>query len=150
MAYSKLVQKRIIFLILVLIALFFFWPKKQNGQMMLKAGDCLFKVEIANNELSRYQGLSHRDFLCPDCAMLFLFPEPDELRFVMRNMKFPLDIIFISQGKVLNYHQNAPAEGSSPSRIYTSEGLADAVLEINAGLIEKCNINISQDLSFSQ
>ncbi len=150
MDYSKNIQKRIIFLILVLVAFFFFWQKEKNGQMMIKAGDCLFKVEVVNNEFSRYQGLSNRELLCSDCSMLFLFPKPDTLQFVMRNMNFPLDILFISQGQVLNYYQEAPPEGASPTKLYTSEGLADAVLELNAGTVKKCNIKINQEINFSQ
>ncbi len=150
MDYSKKVQKRIIFLILVLAAFFFFWRNQKNGPMMLKAGDCLFKVEIADDDFSRYQGLSNRQSLKADWAMLFLFKEEDNLKFVMRNMNFPLDIIFISQGRVLNYYQNAPAEGAQPSQFYSSLGLADAVLELNAGLIEKCNISLNQEINFSQ
>jgi uncharacterized protein len=150
MTYSKDVQKKIIFLILILIIFFFFWRNQKNNQMMLKAGDCLFKVEVVNDDFSHYQGLSNRDSLCPDCAMLFLFPEADNLRFVMRNMNFPLDIIFIKNGKVLNYYQNALPEGSSPQKTYSSADLADTVLELNAGQIKKCKISINQEISFSQ
>lgn len=150
MTYSKLVQKRIIFLILILIAFFFFWRNQNNEQVMLKAGNCLFKVEIADTNYSRYQGLSNRESLCSDCAMLFLFREPDNLEFVMRDMNFPLDIVFISQGKVLNFYQNAIPEGKIVNKSYTSLGLADAVLEFNAGTIKRCNILVNQDIDFSQ
>lgn len=149
MGYSKIVQRRIIFLVAILFLILIFW-KQNNNQVIVEIGDCRFYSEIANNDLSRFKGLSNRPSLCSDCAMLFLFDSAQNLSFVMRNMNFPLDIIFIKNGKVINYYQNAPAEGSLPKKNYHSQGKADAVLEINSGLVEKCNIEIASQIIVSQ
>ena len=56
----------------------------------------LIKTEIARTPYQFYQGLSKRARICVDCGMLFVFSDFDERTFVMRDMNFPLDIIFIA------------------------------------------------------
>jgi uncharacterized membrane protein (UPF0127 family) len=54
-------------------------------------------------------------------------------------MKFPLDIIFIRDKKIVDMVQNlqAPKSATENPQIYNPKAPADAVLEINAGLSSK-------------
>lgn len=108
------------------------------------------EVEVADTPEERYQGLSGRDRLCVDCGMLFNFPDDIEKSFVMRNMKFPLDIIFISRGIIKNIASGAAPEGNSPIRTYNSDGSADQVLELNGGYCASHNIKPGDRLEISQ
>lgn len=90
-------------------------------------------VEIAATPQALYQGLSGRSELKAGHGMLFDFSESGERIFVMRDMLFPLDIIFINQGRITKIAANLPPEGRAPLIRYSSDGPADQVLELKAG-----------------
>ncbi len=52
-------------------------------------------VEIADETVEQKQGLMHRDSLCEDCGMLFVYDENVNHGFWMKNTKIPLSIAFI-------------------------------------------------------
>jgi uncharacterized membrane protein (UPF0127 family) len=59
----------------------------------------------------------------------------------MKNMKFPIDIIYIDNNTIITIVNSAPIP-KNPSdnlTIYTPSKLSDKVLEINAGLSKKYN-----------
>ncbi len=146
---EKKIRLRIYLLIIILVFFILFFYKIFHNRSILKVGNCVFSIEIADTYEARYQGLSKRLNLCENCAMLFLFPEKQNVDFVMRNMNFPLDIIFIADREIVNIYENALPEGENPQNIYSSQTKADAVLEINAGKVKKCNINIFDTITWS-
>jgi len=97
-------------------------------------------AEIVSDPGRQYLGLSNRATLCSNCGMLFTFPDKQAREFVMRDMKFSLDIIFINNNKIINIAENLPPEGATPINIYTSATVADNVLEVPAGFCQKNNI----------
>ncbi|HPY08412.1 MAG: DUF192 domain-containing protein [Patescibacteria group bacterium] len=106
----------------------------KSNEALMKIADQVFKIEIVSDSMDMYRGLSNREELCAQCGMLFVFPDLSERTFVMRDMNFPLDIIFLAEGKIVKIHTNLPPEGSNTKNLYSSEGPADRALEINAGL----------------
>jgi len=106
----------------------------KSNEALMKITDRVFKVEIVSDSMDMYRGLSNRKELCAQCGMLFVFPDLSERTFVMRDMNFPLDIIFLADGKIVKIHANLPPEGRNTKNLYSSEEPADRVLEINAGL----------------
>ncbi|NIP37053.1 MAG: DUF192 domain-containing protein, partial [Thermoplasmata archaeon] len=88
--------------------------------------------------------LQHREDLPEGSGMLFIFDEPEPLGFIMPNMNFPLDIIFIAEnGTVLNVEEAVPEEPGTPSSEYVrylSDGEAKWVVEVNQGLSRKYGI----------
>lgn len=107
-------------------------------QIQLKINNNLIQVAISDTPERQYLGLSNRESLCADCGMLFIFPDKKIRKFVMRSMNFPLDIIFISDNKIINIEENLSPEGESPVNIYSSATPVDMVLELN-GLYSKIN-----------
>ena len=114
----------------------------------LELGANKITVELARTQLAHYRGLSGRDKLCDDCGMLFVFPEPRKTAFVMRDMKFPLDMIGIREGKVVAIDENAQPENSTDLTVYQNREAVDYVLEVNAGTVKKLKIKIGNELSF--
>lgn len=55
------------------------------------------QVEVADTEALREQGLSDRASLPAGRGMLFVFDEPGDYGFWMRNMRFPLDIVWLER-----------------------------------------------------
>lgn len=96
-----------------------------------------FKVEIADNADARKKGLSGREYLCAECGMVFLLDASEKYSFWMKNMRFPLDIIWINGEEVVFLAKNVPANSK---KIFYPEKEANLVLEINAGLADKYGI----------
>lgn len=90
-------------------------------------------ADLALEPAEQYRGLSGREYLCADCGLLFVFPDSAPRSFVMREMNFPLDIIFINDGRIINIEAEAQPEGIDPENFYLSAGSADMVLEVPAG-----------------
>lgn len=96
---------RTLFVILLLIGLVggaYYLRYGLPQQELAKAivGGRAFYVEIADNDAKRARGLSGRDEIGSD-GMLFVFDEPAPQCFWMKDTRFPLDLIFISEGRVL-------------------------------------------------
>jgi len=98
-----------------------------------------FNLYLAENEKEKQIGLSKYESLPESRGMLFVFDKADYYPFWMKGMKFPIDIIYIKDNKVVTVFKNLRAENSD-SLIYYPSKPADKVLEINAGLSEKYGI----------
>ena len=60
-------------------------------------------AEVAADDASRSQGLMFRKSLPPDHGMLFVFQQPDQYCFWMKNTLLPLSIAFIDRsGQITN------------------------------------------------
>lgn len=100
-----------------------------------------FKLYIAISDNDRMVGLSEKTSMPQDYGMLFEFEKADYYPFWMKNMKFPIDIIFIKGDKIVTIYPNLqpPASNQDSLPIFKPESEADKVLEINAGISQKYN-----------
>lgn len=101
----------------------------------------IFNLELAKTEKEREIGLAKYSNIQNDFGMLFVFEKSGNYSFWMKDMKFPIDIIFIRNGKIVAIFNNVPPPTSNSSQlpIYKPEKISDTVLEINAGLSKKYN-----------
>jgi len=107
------------------------------GSAAVRIGERSFSVEIADTRKSREHGLADRDALCASCAMLFRFDAPGKYGFWMKGMRFPLDLAWIRDGKIVHIERDIPAD--SPA-IMKPEGDATEVIETNAGALSDATI----------
>lgn len=107
------------------------------------------QLEIADSPREQYQGLSHRNTLCDYCGMLFPYTSPQPLSFVMRQMRFPLDIVWVKNQTVIGVSYNLPPEQHEPYTLYPSPGSADTVLELQAGGASLYNLEIDEPFILS-
>lgn len=98
-----------------------------------------FNVLIAKTEEEKQKGLSGREALPQDQGMVFLFEEPSIHSFWMKDMKFPIDIIFINENKIVSIIENAKPDNSENRPLYQPTAPSNTVFEINAGLAKKYN-----------
>jgi len=106
-------------------------------------GSTTFNAEIADTLSLRMKGLSGRRRLADNAGMLFIFPTVSEQSFWMKDMNFPIDIIWILEGKVIGIEKDVatePGKSVFALKSYPSPGPIDQVLEINAGLAERYGI----------
>ena len=98
-----------------------------------------YRVEVANTPHLHSLGLSFRPHLSSNHGMLFTFPNEMNRIFHMRNMKIPLDIIFIGADKRVKWIiENAQPNNERLVSLRPSK----YVLEVNAGDVKKNNIQI--------
>ena len=145
-------------IILVLVLLFAAYVAAKGlfgGPAVLKKtsvviGGHSFTAEIADTLATRNQGLSDRDSLPEDAAMLFVFPLPSRYGFWMKDMRFSIDIIWIRRGKIIGFKENAvPEPGKSIFSLtsYYPPASVDRVLEVNAGVVEKYGFKVGDPVS---
>lgn len=92
-----------------------------------------YTVTIADNESERYTGLSNYESLEDGHGMLFVFNNKESHTFVMRDMDFGIDIIFINKKcEITNiYNADKPASdesGTEEKHQYVGEAMY--VLEV--------------------
>jgi uncharacterized membrane protein (UPF0127 family) len=96
-------------------------------------GNCV-AVEVVSKEDEMERGLMYRTRLDQNKGMLFVFTKDDKYSFWMQNMRFNLDILWISlDGHIVFIGKNIPACSKGPCTVYTPDKEARYVLEINSG-----------------
>lgn len=103
----------------------------------LSVGNAQLTTEIASTGNQRYMGLSFRQTLNENEAMLFVYPTEQQLVFTMRNTLIPLSIAFISDQFVINEIHDMPV---GPNQTFPSKQLAKYALEVNQGWFERNNV----------
>ncbi len=127
--------------IIIAILIYLFYPKTLiGGNVKVKINTQEWRVEVAQNDWGRAKGLSGRKFLGENDGMLFIFNEPAIQKFWMRGMKFPLDIIWIKNNKVVGLAENVPPATISNLELRSSPEPVNLVLEINAGSASKWGV----------
>lgn len=115
----------------------------------VKIGERTYRVEVAQTLTQKAKGLAGRDLLEAGTGMLFPFGSASKLAFTMHGMRFPLDIIWIADGKIVDIAQNLqPDEGVMMSS-YRPSVPADTVLELNAGVAEKDGLKVGDLVQIS-
>lgn len=101
-----------------------------------------FRVDIADTEEKRNQGLGGREGIGKNEGMLFVFGESLIPTFWMKGMKFPIDIIWIRGNTVIGFAENAQPESSGEGlKLYQAPGFVSYVLEVSAGTVERLTIS---------
>lgn len=117
-------------------------PISKTPKSTVKINNRTFNVEVANTPKTQQLGLSGRDKLAQNQGMLFMFDAMGYHTFWMKNMKFPIDIIFIKDNTIVTIEKNAlPAKsGEANLPLYKPNAPINKVLEINGGLSDKYRI----------
>ncbi|NTW27368.1 MAG: DUF192 domain-containing protein [Candidatus Moranbacteria bacterium] len=110
-----------------------------NEVVSIKLHEKTFRAEVVTSQQAMAKGLGQRDDLCENCGMLFEFPKAAKHSFWMKDMRFPLDIIWITQGKIVYIEKNVQ---STFLETITPPENADMVLEINAGIVDQLGVKV--------
>jgi len=106
------------------------------------------KVFIADTDMTREQGLSDISSLPQGNGELFKFDNPGSYGFWMKDMNFPLDIVWINRDKlVTNVTKNAQPD-SYPSVFMPVQPIL-YVVEMSAGFADKLGLTTGKFVSFS-
>lgn len=102
-------------------------------------------IELADSGSERERGLSGRAELRPGSGMLFVFEEDAQPSFWMKDMRFPIDIMWISaDGVVVDIDQGLAPE--TYPQTFTPDSPVRYVLEVPAGFSEAHGITTGSKL----
>jgi hypothetical protein len=124
-------------------------PNPKTEMVPMTIGKAKLDVEIRDSQEERELGLSYRETMAKDEGMAFVFDGAAPYGFWMLGMQFPLDMIWIRGGKVVDISQNVPPPQSGISgepEARAPKEAVDTVIEVNAGWVEKNGIKIGDNV----
>jgi uncharacterized membrane protein (UPF0127 family) len=131
---------------LLLPFVFFEAPVPKTGDSMAVDGKS-FRLEVADTNKSRAQGLSGRAGLPPDQVMLFVFDEPSKQCMWMKDMQFAIDMVWLdAEKKVVHVERNVSPDTYPDS--FCAKSPAKYVLEFSAGQAAALGITPGKTLQF--
>ena len=160
----------IITLVLVVFCLFFIKNENKGGQAstwrpglqvtkalpqnlnankisFVKIAGQKLKVDLAITTEEQERGLSGRKDIKDDVGMLFIFQNSSKNFFWMKEMNFPIDMIWIDENfQVLYIEKNAKPE-SYPETFGPNKN-SKYVLEVKANFSEKNNLKVGEKVEF--
>lgn len=107
-------------------------------------------VDIALTDKQVQDGLAIKNSLNENEGMLFFLGEPRKASFWMKNMKFPIDIIWLNEKfSIVHIEQELqPCESVFYCKSYKPNSEALYVLETIAGFTKKHNLQIGDNVDF--
>jgi len=118
-----------------------------NQNNYLKIAGQTLQVDLAILPEAQEMGLSGRKSLNEKQGMLFVFYKPEIYNFWMKDMLFPIDIIWIREDKRVVYIKKNVLPDSYPET-FSSDFPAQYVLEVSAGFSEKNNLKVGDRVEF--
>ncbi len=132
---KRLIIIVVVFFILIIInsdRILNLWTSKKTETIIIS--DKTFNLEIADDPKEMAQGLSGRPSLAKSTGLLFVFDQPGRYGFWMKDMNFPIDIVWLDKNKkILGVSKNLQPD--SYPQIFYSPTSTSYALEINTDLI---------------
>jgi uncharacterized membrane protein (UPF0127 family) len=140
-----LIVSVLIFIFSIYVISIRFYSVAGNNISKVNIGRHIFYAEVVESDEKKQKGLGGRNDLCEACGMLFKFKETGVYSFWMRGMKFPLDIIWISDNKIIHLEKNIQPDFIGT---LTPREMANNVLELNSGIIESFGLKVGDTVNF--
>jgi len=113
----------------------------------IQMGNANLEVLIADSEEKRTNGLMGVTKLSTDTGMLFIFPDSSPRTFWNKNTLIPLDLIWISSGRVIGVSSLSSITQSGNHIIsLPSPDAVDWVVEVNAGWVRARGVEIGTEV----
>lgn len=140
----------IVFLFAIMFFCWYFFSRvyslQGNKIKKITIGNFQVYAEIVEDQKKNELGLGGREKLCKYCGMLFVFNEKGRQNFWMKDMNFPIDILWIDGKEIVHMERNVSPRDQK--HIYFSEKPSDKVLELPAGTCDKENIKNGDSIEF--
>lgn len=119
---------------------------EQKAISTISIADATLNVEYARTDAERVLGLSGRESMPENQGLLFIFDTPNIYNFWMKDMNFPIDIIWIDENwRVIGITEDIKPETFPET--FSPESPAEFVLEVNAGVASKIGIRVGDSVS---
>lgn len=121
-------------------------PDFQSGRRAVRTR-CRLNLEIADSEMERVEGLSDRDELPVQDGLLFIFDTAGQHCIWMKDMRFPIDIVWLDEDKRIVMIKSEVSPETYPDS-FCNEQPAKYVIEINARVSSALRLRTGQRVSF--
>jgi len=115
----------------------------------VKLGSGLYNLRVASDEAARSKGLSGTTKLGPAEGLLMVFETDGNWGIWMKDMKVPIDIIWLDKDKTVVYMVTDASPQLSTDKKFIPISPARYVVELPAGAIQKAGIKIGAKAEFS-
>jgi uncharacterized protein len=109
----------------------------------------IFHVEVADTKALTERGLSGKKFILNNQGMFFVFQKPDTYGFWMKDMHFPIDILWLDADYKIVHIEKYVHQGTYP-KIFTPTVPALYVLEILEGQADAVKAKIGDTVKFEK
>ena len=132
-------------------------PNDRYLQVRVSVNNFNLTVDLAITDDQKAEGLAVKDYLNENEGMLFVYEQPSRQTFWMKDMKFPIDIIWLDANGTVVHIENTlqPCVSVLNSDVsilncplYTPHNGSQYVLETIAGFSQKHNVKIGTDIDF--
>ena len=138
--------KLVVAVLIVIIGGTVVWWQVQQNQSLVRLDSHSYHVAIMRTNAQLTKGLSGTDSLPSDQAMLFVFPGNAKWQMWMKDMNYPIDMVWLNNNdRVVATVKNAQPSSynkanPSESVIFTPSQTAHYVIELPGGTIERTGI----------
>lgn len=109
----------------------------------------IVRVDVADDDIERAQGLSGRSLLGDYEGMLFIMPNEAYYGFWMKDMLIPLDFLFVDgDGFIVDIKEDVQPCGNDVCTSFSSSTPFKYVIELNSGFIQSNNIGVGNSVIF--
>ncbi len=117
-----------------------------NPFAVVTLGEVKVKAEVVRAPEKLFLGLGHRAELPEGRGMLFILPGLGIQYFCMRDMEFPIDIIWLASDRVVGITKNMPPGDSQTN--YPSPEAVQYALEVPGGFSDRKGIKTGDKASW--
>lgn len=151
-ADRKCEQAIILVMAIVLMGLLVWWVCTNffyKSGATITIGETVFAAKVAKSEEERAAGLSGTAYLPPNHAMLFVFPHADFWGIWMRDMRYPIDVVWLDETYKVVHIEHSMQPGSYP-KVYRPTKKAKYVVEFAASTAKMTYLTIGQEVRIVQ
>ncbi|MGP1384707.1 MAG: DUF192 domain-containing protein [Thainema sp.] len=110
----------------------------EGGQMLPITAEAdmngkIIQLEVAETQQQQAMGFMFRSEIPDNRGMLFPFDPPRRVSFWMKNVRVPLDMVFLRDGEVVAIASNVSPCTSDPCPTYGPPEVIDSVIELRGG-----------------
>jgi len=120
--------------------------EESRKDVIVHINNVSIRAEEVVSFMDKVRGLGGREELGSYNGMFFNYDGTSILSFWMKDMRIPIDIIWIRDGRVIDISTNlpVPASGTPDSELprYSPQEPVQYALEVNAGFVEQNRISV--------
>ena len=108
-----------------------------------------FKADIARTAADLQHGLSDSPQIAADQAMVFIFPTVSKWGIWMKDMNYPIDILWLDEAKKVQHIVEVAQPDSYPETSFYPPSDARYVIELKSGTVKDKRITIGTQAAFN-
>ena len=132
--------KTVIISLAVIVGGTVLWWQMTADQSSLRLDGHSYRISVMRTPAELVKGLSGTDSLPADQAMVFVFPDDNYQAMWMKDMKYPIDMIWLNSDKQVVYTVKNALPSGYPKTIYKPTTPSRYVIELPSGTIERTGI----------